>query len=111
MKKYMLLLASIITLSFTKDCHIMNSPIDLNKMNFGYQNWHSRVVPIVGGKDFKYTSFSDAYKEYEKSVYDSIKESVCKNNGWDGVVSYKIDWQQTDKTYNFIATYDTFQYK
>ncbi len=106
----LLLTLSIIlgTNSFAKDCKIMTSPIDLSNMNFGYSSYYISTVPIVTGKTYKYTSFFDAYQDFDKTTKKWIKDNACTKNKWDGVANYKIQWQQTDKMYNFTATYDTF---
>ena len=90
------------------ECKIMTSPLDTKTMRLGYTNWQTQVTPIVNTKDFKYKSFVDAYSEFDASVSKSVKETVCKKNGWTGVANYKIEWQQTDKTYIFVATYDAY---
>ena len=92
----------------TAECKIMTSPIDLSKMTFGDSSYYLSIVPIVAGKTYKYTSFFDAYQEFDASARKYIKKNVCTKNKWDGVVNYKIQWQQTDKMYNFTATYDAF---
>ena len=97
--------------TFANDCKIMTSPIDLTKMRLGYTNWRARTLPIVSTKDYKYTSFIDAYSDFDESTVKYIKEIVCKKNKWDGVENYQIEWQQTKDTYNFVATYDVFANK
>lgn len=94
--------------SFAKECTIMTSPIDLSKMDFGYSSYYIQTVPIVTSKTFKYTSFFDAYQDFDKNAKKAIRESACKKNKWDGVSNYKIIWQQTDKMYNFTATFDAY---
>ena len=90
-------------------CKMMTSPLDVKTMRLGYTNWQTQVIPIVDINDnFKYKSFVDAYSEFDTSVTKSIKETVCKKNGWNGVANYKIEWQQTEKTYVFVATYDAY---
>ena len=90
------------------ECKIMTSPLDMKTMRLGYTNWQTQVTPIVNTTTFKYKSFVDAYSEFDASVSKSIKKTVCKKNGWSGVANYKIEWQQTDKTYIFVATYDAY---
>jgi len=96
---------------YAGDCQIITSPLDVKEMRFGYSNWNAMTIPIVTTKDFKYTSFVDAYSEFDTSTRKYIKETVCKKQKWDGVTNYKIEWQETDKKYNFIATFDTFANK
>lgn len=96
---------------FAQDCKIMTSPIDLSKMDFGYSNYYLSIVPIVESKTFTYKSFFDAYQEFDASAKKWIRDNVCTKNKWDGVTNYKIQWQQTDKMYNFTATYDAFANK
>lgn len=102
---------TLATQSAASECKIITSPIDLDTMTFGYSNWNAQTTPIVTTTDFKYTSFVDAYKEFDDSLRAYIRETVCTKNKWDGVANYKIQWQQTDKTYNFTATYDAFSNK
>lgn len=111
MKKILLTLCFLVSFSFASDCQIITSPLDTKSMTFGYSNWQGLIVPIVDGETFKYTDFLTAYERFDNSVRQNIKEAVCKKSGWDGVVNYKIQWQQTDKKYNMIATYDAFAYK
>ncbi len=97
--------------SFAQECKIMTSLIDLSKMTFGYSSYYIQTVPIVTGKTYKYTSFFDAYQDFDTSAKQSIRDSACKKNKWDGVVNYNIQWQQTDKMYNFTATFDAYSNK
>ena len=77
MKK--LLLAVLASLSFAGECQIITSPIDYNKMNFGYSSWLSMNIPIVSVKEnFKFTSFVDAYDRFDKEVRTHIRDVVCK---------------------------------
>jgi len=114
MKRIVLSFSVILVLSqnmFANNCKIMTSPLDLSQMNFGYTNWYSSTVPIVATKTFKYTSFIDAYNNFDKDFTELIKKDVCKKNKWAGVANYKIQWQQTKNTYIFVGTYDVFDDK
>lgn len=111
MKKVLMILFFMVSFGFSNECKIITSPLDLNNMSFGYSSWQGQTQPIVNGETFKYTGFLTAYQDFDKYVNKQIQDIVCKKNGWNGVVNYKIQWQQTDKMYNFIATYDTFSYK
>ncbi len=93
------------------ECSIMTSPLDPASMRLGYAGWNARTVPIVNTKTFEYTALIDAYKEFDQSIIAHIKESICKKNKWNGVANYKITWQETDKLYHFIATYDAYAVK
>jgi hypothetical protein len=106
-----LLLIAATTNSFAKECNIMTSPIDLSTMKFAGSSYYLQTVPIVTAKTFKYTSFFDAYQEFEKNARQWFKDVVCKEKGLDGVANYKIQWQQTDKMYNFTATFDAYENK
>jgi hypothetical protein len=106
-----LVLLTMGTQSVATECKIITSPFDSSTMTFGYSNWNAQTIPIITSSDFKYTSFVDAYKEFDSSLRSYLKETVCKKNKWDGVANYKIQWQQTEKTYNFTASYDTFSNK
>jgi len=99
------------TNSFAKDCKIMTSPINLSKMTFAGSSYYLQTTPIVAGKTFKYTSFFDAYQEFENNTRKWFKDTICKEKGLDGVANYKIQWQQTDKAYNFTATFDAYENK
>ncbi|QOP45660.1 hypothetical protein [Sulfurimonas paralvinellae] len=104
-------IASAGTNSFAKDCNIMTSPIDLSRMTFAGSSYYLQTIPIVAGKTFKYTSFFDAYQEFEKNTRKWFKDTICKEKGLDGVANYKIQWQQTDKMYYFTATFDAYENK
>lgn len=106
-----MVIMSFTTQSMAAECKIITSPLDMATMSFGYSNWNARTTPIVTSSDFKYTSFVDAYQEFDDSIRHYLRDTVCKKNKWDGVANYKIQWQQTDKAYNFTATYDTFSNK
>lgn len=106
-----LAIMSFTTQSVATECKIITSPLDMTTMNFGYSTWNAQTTPIVTSSTYKYTSFVDAYKEFDNSLRAYLKETVCEKNKWDGVANYKIQWQQTDKSYNFTATYDTFSNK
>lgn len=111
MKKIILGLICLVSFSFAEKCEIMTSPIDLNKMRVGFSTWQGQTIPIVDGKTFKYTDFLDAYSEFYNNMEKKANETICKKNGWDGIANFKIEWQQTDKIYNFILTGDVFTYK
>ena len=98
----------LITNSLLADCKIMTSPINLSKMTFVDSGYYLAVVPIVSSKTYKYTSFFNAYQDFDMSVRKYINQTICIKNKYNGVVNYKIQWQQTDKTYNFTATFDLF---
>ena len=102
------LLSSVV---FAKDCLIVTSSKINKQVNLGGSSWNVRTTAIVSGKDYKYTSFADAYSDADKEIKAYIKENICKKNGWNGVLNYELKWQVTEKTYNFVATYDYFEYK
>jgi len=99
------------TNSFAKDCTIMTSPINLSKMTFAGSSYYLQTIAIVTGRTLKYTSFFDAYQEFENNTRNWFKDTICKEKGLDGVANYKIQWQQTDKAYNFTATFDAYENK
>ena len=99
------------TILLGKDCEIISSQLEANKIHVGGTTWRGQTMPIVNSTDYKYTPFLDAYSGFDSEVRKNIQESTCKKNGWNGVQNYKITWQITDKIYNFIATYDYFEYK
>jgi len=111
LKALLIILTMYGTNTLAKECTIMTSPIDLTKMNFGYASYYISTVPIVTSETFKYTSFFDAYQDFESLAKNWIKDNACEKNKWDGVTNYKIQWQQTDKQYNFTASFDAFSYK
>jgi len=111
MHKYLTIAVTSLLLSTSihaQECTIMTSPIDLSKMRFGYSSWYVQTAPIVSGKDFKFTSFVDAYSDFDKKFTQYIQETVCEKGKWDGVANYKITWQQTKNSYNFVGTYDAY---
>jgi len=109
--KKILMLSLIVGMSYASECQIMTSPINLNKMVFGDSSWYAVTIPIVEPKTYKYTSFVDAYDRFDRKARNVIKEVICKKNKWDGVVNYKVKWQQTKNTYIFVATFDAFAKK
>jgi len=107
---------SLLTFAFTtqsmaKECQIRTSPLDSKTMTFAYSNWNARTIPIITTTDFEYTSFVNAYKEFDESLRRYLRETVCKKNKHSGVANYKVEWQQTDKAYNFTASFDVFSQK
>lgn len=105
------MLLTLTTQSIASECKIMTSQLDHAKMNFEYSNWYARSIDIINATNFKLVSFSNAYQMFDASLRSYVKESICTNERVDGVANYKIQWQQTDKAYNFTATYDVFSNK
>jgi|GEM_PF-1873678 len=116
MKRTVLKIMSLVaftlgTQSVASECKIITSPLDMPTMTFVYSNWYAQSTPTITASDYQYTSFVDAYKEFDEKLRNHIKETVCKKNHFDGVANYKIQWQQTEKVYDFTATYDVFSDK
>jgi len=114
-KKFIVFMFLIITAkSFAqteeKGCFILSSPPDYENMNLITVNSLWQDIPIVGGKDFKYTSFRDAYKIFYNNAINSIK-STCRKDKIDGVVNFNINHSVGDKWYYFTATYDLWRFK
>ena len=95
------------------ECAIFTSPIDFSVMRGGYSTWYTDTELIVDLKKKKnsYKSFGQAYKEFDEHVRKEIKEIICEKQKWSGAANYKIAWQQTERTYQFTATFDTFAYR
>jgi len=110
-KNTLLLLVATSTFSYADECKIMTSPLDIPTMRLGYTNWHSQTVPLYVLKTDKYTTFGEAYQDFDESITEQIKTTVCTKQKWDGVANYKIEWQTTKDSHFFIATYDVYANK
>ena len=112
MKKTVFVLLAASSFTMAGECAIFTSPVDFSVMRGGYSTWYTSTQPIVNiKKNYKFTSFGDAYKEFDEHVRKEIKEIICEKQKWSGAANYKIVWQQTERSYQFTATFDTFAYK
>lgn len=92
----------------SKQCNMFTSQPDYKTMTLMVGDGIWQNIPIVDGTTFKYTSFSDAYKEFYSDVEKSIKKN-CDKYDTKGVVNLKINFATTDKQYLFSAQYDYYK--
>jgi len=91
-----------------KQCNMFTSPPDYKTMTLIVGDGVWQNIPIVDGKTYKYTGFTDAYNEFYSNVKKEIQDG-CNKIDTKGVVNLKINFTTTDKQYLFSAQYDYYK--